>query len=1410
MKRKKGNYLKKSRLVISMVLLLALLLPNGIREVNASEKMIPMEKREGELETISGNLPSERVLFWDEEGLPVTYTGKARAAVDPYRVYTSKTRSNQDTSGNGSKENPYNRFEDAVENVKDGGTIYILASQGGFLNAQDEYGNVPFVINKSVTIEPEPGEGWANLSCRSAGIILGGNVTFKNIELNFANRYHDQIYANGYKLTLDNVSHSSSHRLVDLVAGSLYDKDSGQLMGGVPVGRNAEIVIKGDNNWFGNVYGGSLNGPFTGDVSITVESSRGMKIGEIYACGAAEPDFNRNDWFNFEEIAPPTADAVSFPVDGRVDILVKSSSVRNLDGAGVKNGTFVTYENEKGSSYVSFTNLSGLNVKRGKLELREFTAPTGVFPELAVPAGSILELQPSGVFQVANFSGGGKLILERTSTLAVEGKVTGNTIFETMGGYGGRSGRVELDHLYIDAGLGQTGTFSFTPSDSQPWIALEQTETGGWKTVNQSVLPPPPGLGEITFKDRVKTATWEEINLRKNKKPPVFLAELSGVPEDTIVYDYPFQFEVTHNGVTYQAETDWETYCEGYVKDLNMAISVEETEEGILTPVDGKLPIQMRAHVYLDTTNPDAEPLFVQPGSYDIKVFYPSDNGIIEDTVHLIVTEDWDSGDTQVPSQTELNIGTQSAVFGGKITAAATVSKMSGDLQPSELQNGSVQFYVNGKKTGEAVAYDSAKGAVKEIAVTAENGFRAGDNRVSAIFGGTTELIGSSKSVQLTVEKSQAKIVPGQSRTYVYDGTEHPADYSVTVSDKNIEVPTVVTYNDKNTVPVLPGAYQTKITAGETAVSKETTVNGPVINITKATPQIVLYTGRKDAEHMQAAVIVEGAKNGIEPKGTVTFYLDGKAVGTETLRFGQTVFELPKVEKAAELKAAYKDMGGCYTDKISEPVTIMPIDPSAKPVTDIMLDKRMLTLSVKDAAVALRAKITPSDATNQKVTYISDNPSVAKVDVAGKVTPVSTGTAWITVTSMDGGYQDMCRVVVTAAEPQPQPQSLEKAVVTLSIPAGGYVYNGMAKKPGVSVKLGNKTVEPGQYAVSYLHSNGENNNCIDAGKVRVKVTAVTNGSYTGTALSQPVFEIKKAPAAVGVTVTPSVQSAGNEVKVTVTAQNITDGQQDNRPQPGVSDIQLSIPLAQLQVKTDLHKVSEGTFEAVYTVKENAAAGTVTISAAMVSDSNYQAAEAQTDTLTIYAPKAFPFSDVKVQPGNWMYDSVEFVYSNNIMNGIAGTDRFEPYQPLTRAMFATVLYRMAGNPETAFETIFYDVEDNKYYSKAVTWAYNKEIVSGMNDGNYGINVNITREQIAKMLYQFALKQGYDVSGKAALEQFTDDETVSVWAKEYMQWAVNSGMISGKPNGDGSYRLDPRGQATRAECAKMLMMFMKKYL
>ncbi|MBR6770735.1 MAG: S-layer homology domain-containing protein [Lachnospiraceae bacterium] len=188
---------------------------------------------------------------------------------------------------------------------------------------------------------------------------------------------------------------------------------------------------------------------------------------------------------------------------------------------------------------------------------------------------------------------------------------------------------------------------------------------------------------------------------------------------------------------------------------------------------------------------------------------------------------------------------------------------------------------------------------------------------------------------------------------------------------------------------------------------------------------------------------------------------------------------------------------------------------------------------------------------------------------------------------------------------------------------------------------------------------------------------------------------------------------------------------------------------------------------------------------------------------------FPYTDIPQQMGYWKYDSAKFVSDREIMQGISGTSSFQPDAQLTRGMFVTILYRMAGEPYYSSSAKFSDVSYGAYYYNAVRWAYSNNIVSGYSDGRFGVNDPITREQIAKMLYQFGYSQGHNVNERANINSFTDLYAVNGWGVEYFRWAVAAKMISGKANGNGTYRLDPQGYATRAECAKMIQVFLQKY-
>ena len=174
----------------------------------------------------------------------------------------------------------------------------------------------------------------------------------------------------------------------------------------------------------------------------------------------------------------------------------------------------------------------------------------------------------------------------------------------------------------------------------------------------------------------------------------------------------------------------------------------------------------------------------------------------------------------------------------------------------------------------------------------------------------------------------------------------------------------------------------------------------------------------------------------------------------------------------------------------------------------------------------------------------------------------------------------------------------------------------------------------------------------------------------------------------------------------------------------------------------------------------------------------------------------------VLPGHWAYEAVEYVRQKGLMSGVGGGS-FGVDQTTTRAMLVTILYRLEGEPELeGTGTIrFSDVEDDAWYAKGVYWAAEKGIVNGDGEGNFMPNDPVTREQMAAIFHRYAGYKGYDVTAQGDLSAFTDAASVSDWAREPLVWAVDKGLINGM--GDGT--VNPRGTATRAQTAAILMRF-----
>jgi hypothetical protein len=169
----------------------------------------------------------------------------------------------------------------------------------------------------------------------------------------------------------------------------------------------------------------------------------------------------------------------------------------------------------------------------------------------------------------------------------------------------------------------------------------------------------------------------------------------------------------------------------------------------------------------------------------------------------------------------------------------------------------------------------------------------------------------------------------------------------------------------------------------------------------------------------------------------------------------------------------------------------------------------------------------------------------------------------------------------------------------------------------------------------------------------------------------------------------------------------------------------------------------------------------------------------------------------VREGAWYYDNVMFVWEYGIMNGTSES-MFSPNAFMTRAMAASVLYRIASEPDVSNMLMFSDVHDSDWYANAVMFAWQTGIIEGYEDGTFRPNENVTREQFATMLYRFAPLTGRDISARANLVIFTDMDEISDWALEAFGWAVATKIMTGTT----TETLEPGAPITRAQCATMI--------
>ena len=525
-------------------------------------------------------------------------------AVSDNTVYTEFTGGNSSSTGNGTEQSPYNLFEDALNAVEDGGTICV-GEKGAFVNSSDDK---PLVINKNVTITSKSDTA-PEISIRKAGVVLGGNVSFKNVVLSLVNGNHALIAANGYTLTLDNVTYFQNTREVHIVGGTLYDKNGVSLS--PTAGEKSKIVLNGNKTHFGNIYAGSINGSFDKDVEIDINGVTGKNIGKVYSCGAKEGYYNSDNFLDpNNEPTAPTAGSAVYGVTGNVNINLSNSPICEIDGdcgSGRANVSVVT-EYQYSSA---MKNIGLLTIDSGMLELTEINDDVNV----KINSNGILDMSNLGECSVNDFYGGGTLVLAKDGLLTVNGTLSGVTEFQTSGGVNS-SGIAEYDRLYIKTSKGD-GSFTFNPYATQSDMTLDKT-VGGFKTstkTKEAVVLKSFGITGSEFND-----TSLEVNQGYFDIPIETEFEGSGFYDISMV---PLVYTVSYNGKTYGPRnstlTDDGNY-EADFKELNMCFA----------PITGNISVSKYSSTigFMDD---------IAEGVYYVTVTAPTANRNVERSFKLIV-----------------------------------------------------------------------------------------------------------------------------------------------------------------------------------------------------------------------------------------------------------------------------------------------------------------------------------------------------------------------------------------------------------------------------------------------------------------------------------------------------------------------------------------------------------------------------------------------------------------------------------------------------------------------------------------------------------------------------------------------------------------------------------------------------
>ena len=493
------------------------------------------------------------------------------------------------------------------------------------------------------------------------------------------------------------------------------------------------------------------------------------------------------------------------------------------------------------------------------------------------------------------------------------------------------------------------------------------------------------------------------------------------------------------------------------------------------------------------------------------------------------------------------------------------------------------------------------------------------------------------------------------------------------------------------------------------------------------------------------------------------------------------------------------------------------------------------------------------------ITYFSSDETIAAVDTSGVVTVLKAGEVTITANAAEtNAYAAGSASYKLAVAPKPLTITVtnksayvgsQKPDLSAAVAGTDYTVIGLTGSDTLSVTLSYVTepdmTKSGEYAITATASDSNYTITVDEGKLIVSYRPSSGGSSNTTTKTEKnedgsttttttnkatgtVTETTKYPDGSAATVetkkdgsttetnkaadgTTGITKTNKDGKVTEVSAKVPAAAADKAEKNGEAvTLPIEVPAADSNEDAAEIKVDVPTDGATVEIPvEDLTGGTVVIIVNADGTEEIIKASAVSDTgvvVTLEKDATIKVIDnskyfVDVHPvDHWAEEAVDFVVAREIYSGTSATT-FHPDNAMTRGMLAVVLHRLEDSPEHSYDGRFPDVAEGSWYEDGIHWAAENGIVSGYGNGNYGPEDNITREQLAVMLWRYAGSPEVEHD----LSHFVDEHKISSYAREALEWASANGIVNGK----GGNVLDPKGNATRAQVAQMLKNFITSW-